>query len=117
MKTETFQTHPKVSEEEVYDPLSQAQKHIMLRNGRFEFDNVKQGTCCCGHSDCVDCCLAKTKEICICDGFKEKGVISTYIPKKKLPRKEQEQTADIIVKDGKITQDDQGKFMRQYGII
>ena len=32
----------------------------------------------------------------------------------RFPRKEQEQ---LVVKDGKITQNDQDKFMRQYGII
>ena len=41
-----------ITEEEVYDPLSQAQKHVMLRNGKFEsqINNFKQATCCCGHS-------------------------------------------------------------------
>jgi len=92
----------------------------LLRNGRFEFDNVKQGTCCCSHSvndhlDCVDCCLAKTKEICICEKYIEKGSKMTMPQKQsKFPRKEQEQ---LVVKDGKITQNDQDKFMRQYGII
>jgi len=37
-------------EEEAYDPLSQAQKHIMLKNGTFEFDDISNTKCCCGHS-------------------------------------------------------------------
>jgi hypothetical protein len=108
-------------EEEVYDPLSQAQKHVMLRNGRLESEGVKQGTCCCGHSvndhlDCVDCCLTKTKESCICERFIDKDY-KMPIPQKqsKIP-KEQEQIAEHVVKDGKVTQDE-GRFMRQYGII
>jgi len=112
--------------EEVYDALSQAQKHTLLRNGIFEFElsNFKQATCCCGHSrfehiDCIDCCIVKSKEICICDCFKEKGVISTFIPKKKIPyqRIEQERTEDVVVKEGKVIQHDQDRIMKQYGII
>ena len=85
----------------------------MLRNGGFEFDNVKQGTCCCGHSimeylDCIDCCIAKSKEICICEKYIEKGSKMTMPQKQgKIPWKEQEQTAELLVKDGKITQNDQ----------
>jgi len=37
-------------EEEAYDPLSQAQKHIMLKNGTFEFDDISNTKCCCGYS-------------------------------------------------------------------
>lgn len=109
-----------VKEEEAYDPLSQAQKYIMLRNGKFEFDIVKQGTCCCGHSimehlDCIDCCIAKSKEICICEQFHDKESKLIVTSKKQGAHKPlQEQ---LVVKDGKIIQDDQGKFMRQYGII
>lgn len=111
-----------VTEEEVYDPLPQAQKHVMLRNGRFEFDNVKQGTCCCGHSimehlDCTDCCIAKCKEICICEKFHDKESKLTAPQKQGTIPKKEEQTAELLVNDGKITQNDQGKFMRQYGII
>jgi hypothetical protein len=89
-----------MNEEEVYyDPLSQTQKHIMLKNGtfEFEFDSIKQSSyCCCGHAisehlDCVDCCL--NKELCICDRFLDGGSKVT-IPQKqrqkqgKLPHKE-----------------------------
>jgi hypothetical protein len=72
-------------EEEVYDSLSQAQKHIMLKNGGFEFD-TKQSSCCCGcghsvteHLDYVDCCLSK--ELCLCDRLLMQG---------KLPHKQKE---------------------------
>jgi hypothetical protein len=85
-------------EEEVYDSLSQAQKHIMLKNGGFEFD-TKQSSCCggCGHSvtehlDYVDCCLSK--ELCLCDRFLDKESKATVtIPQKedgKLPRKKED---------------------------
>ena len=75
--------------EEVYDSLSQAQRHIMLKNGAFEFDIVKQCLCCCGHSvtehlDYADCCLSK--ELCLCDRFLDKefkAKISKKIPRKK----------------------------------
>ena len=60
-----------------YDPLSQTQKHVMMRNGTFEFDTPKLGTCCCCHSindhlEMVDCCIAKSEELCICDRFLDK---------------------------------------------
>ncbi|MGB8935589.1 MAG: hypothetical protein WCC17_10850 [Candidatus Nitrosopolaris sp.] len=115
----------KISQQEVDqgEDLSQAMKYTMFRCGIFEFElsKFKQATCCCGHSrfehiDCIDCCIVKSKEICICDGFKEKGVIST---KKKIPyqRIEQERTEDVVVKEGKVIQQDQDRFMKQYGII
>jgi len=68
-----------VIEEQAYDPLSHAQKHVMLKNGVFEFDDIPNGKCLCGHSisehlDYIDCCLfVKGKEICICDRFLDKG--------------------------------------------
>lgn len=79
--------------EEVYDPLSQAQKHIMLKNGifEFEFDNFKQSSCyCCSHPisehlDCVDCCLSKE---CLCDKFLEEGTSKPHQKQGKLPHKE-----------------------------
>ncbi|MGA9152746.1 MAG: hypothetical protein WBZ36_19385 [Candidatus Nitrosopolaris sp.] len=83
--------------EEVYDSLLQAQKHIMLKNGNFEFDSLKQGSCCCGHSvtehlDYTDCCLSK--EFCPCDRFLDKESKATVtIPQKedgKLPRKKED---------------------------
>jgi hypothetical protein len=73
-------------EEEVYDSLSQAQKHIMLKNGAFEFDSGKQCLCCCGHSvtehlDYTDCCLSK--ELCLCDRFLDKSFkVTATIPRK-----------------------------------
>ncbi len=87
-------------EEQVYDPLSQAQKHIMLKNGSFEFDDVSNIECCCGHSvsehlDCVDCCLfLKRKELCLCDRFLE-FVISKTMDYDKLSK-------DILDLDRKI---------------
>jgi hypothetical protein len=81
--------------EEVYDALSQAQKHIMLKNGMFEFDTFKPGTCCCGHSvsdhlDRVDCCLCK--ELCDCERYLDENSRVT-VPQKldgKLPQKQKE---------------------------
>lgn len=76
--------------------------------------NVKQGTCChfChsvnDHLDCVDCCLAKTKEICICEKFHDKKSKLTMPQKQgKIPKKE-EHIAELLVKDGKISQNDCG---------
>jgi DNA topoisomerase IB len=99
-----------MSEEEVvYDPLSQAQKHVMLRNGTFEFDSVKQGTCCCGHSindhlRCVDCCLAKTKEICICEKYLEEGskVIISQTKQQKLPKMEEQKQKQKQIEDNQL---------------
>jgi hypothetical protein len=109
--------------EELCDPLAVANKHMMVRNGLFEFDDVKQGICCCSHSimdhlDCDSYCLAKTKEICICERYLEKGS-KMITPQKqgKLPKKEEEQI-DVIIEEGKISKarNDQERFMRQYGI-
>ena len=76
--------------EEVYDEtLSSKQKVIMLRNGGFSFDRIKKSTCC-GHDISEHLYLAKSKEICICDGFKDKES-KLIIPQKrdgKNPRKE-----------------------------
>lgn len=78
--------------------------------------------CRCGHKqsshlDAASICLDKSKVdltgTCICEIFALPNE-TTYVPKNRLLRKEIE---DIIVKDGKITQDDQGQFMRRYGII
>ena len=85
-----------MSNEQANDPLSQTQKHVMMRNGTFEFDTPKRGTCCCGHSindhlEMVDCCIAKSEELCICDRFldKESKIITTISRKQgKLPQKE-----------------------------
>jgi hypothetical protein len=79
--------------EEVYDALSQAQKHIMLKNGMFEFDTFKPGTCCCNHSvaehlDFSDLCLSR--ELCLCDRFLDKEAKITISPQKqqRVPKKE-----------------------------
>jgi hypothetical protein len=86
--------------EEVYDSLLQAQKHIMLKNGSFEFDSLKQGSCCCGHSvtehlDYTDCCLSK--EFCPCDRFLDESKITkkqdSKLPHKK-DQKQKEQMED-----------------------
>ena len=37
------------NEEETYDPLSRAQKIVLLRNGLFEFSNIPNTTCVCSH--------------------------------------------------------------------
>jgi len=64
------------------DPLSQVNKHIMLRNGAFEFDDIPNTICLCGHSvsehlidldGIADCCLFSKGDVCICDKFLDKG--------------------------------------------
>jgi hypothetical protein len=79
--------------EEVYDALSQAQKHIMLKNGMFEFDTFKPGTCCCNHSvaehlDSSDLCLSR--ELCQCDRFLDKEAKITPQKQQKVPKKEEQ---------------------------
>ena len=63
-----------------YDPLSQVNKHMMLANGLFDFDDIPNGKCLCGHSTSehlvglagvVDCCLYAKDFICICEKFTE----------------------------------------------
>ena len=65
-----------------YDPLTQAQKIVMLKNGTFEFDDILNSKCLCGHSESehlidlagiADCCLFAKGNLCICDKFVEKG--------------------------------------------
>ncbi len=110
--------------EEVYDDqFLKAQKHIMLENGTFECQNIKQSYCLCNHplsdhltplwpAEDFDICLSK--EPCFCDRFLAKGTKVTTEKLGKLPKKEQEQIEDIIVKDGKIAQpNDQDRFLRQ----
>jgi hypothetical protein len=81
-----------IMEEDAYDSLSQAQKHIMLKNGAFEFDSFKQCSCYCGHSVSDHfCCLSK--ELCLCEKFLDKESKVT-IPKK-LPRKKE----DVLQKE------------------
>src|SRR5215472_3421043 len=88
-----------IEEEQVY-PLSQVNKHIMLRNGAFEFeDRIPNGECFCGHSESehlinldgiADCCLFGKKEVCICDKFLDKAS-RIIIPQKqdgRLPKKD-----------------------------
>ena len=81
-----------MSVEEVYDPLSQVNKHIMLRNGLFEFEDILNGECFCGHSESehlinlegiADCCLFAKDDVCICERFQDKGIKITQ----RLPRK------------------------------
>ena len=61
-----------------YDPLSQINKHVMLKNGMFELDDIPNAKCICGHSfsehlidldGVADCCLVAKQEVCICDRF------------------------------------------------
>jgi hypothetical protein len=65
--------------EDGFDPLLYAQKHVMLKNGLFEFEDIPNAKCYCGHCqsehlDCVELCLfAKGKKLCICDRFLEQG--------------------------------------------
>lgn len=114
-----------VVEEEVngYDPLSQANKHIMLKNGLMEFDSIEHGTCCCGHQKSdhlwptLDCCLIK--ELCICDRFLDKDSKTPVAERySKLPT-QKEEIEELVVKEGKIIhdRDSQEKFLKQYGVI
>ncbi|MGC2572220.1 MAG: hypothetical protein WA364_11970 [Candidatus Nitrosopolaris sp.] len=78
------------------DPLSQANKHVLLKNGTFEFDDIPNAKCLCGHSisehlidldSIADCCLyTKDKDLCICDKFVDEDV--KVVPKGKLPKKQ-----------------------------
>jgi len=60
------------------DDLSQVQKHILLKNGTFDFDSdaqISNEMCCCHHDtswhlDRVDCCLFAG---CLCDIFLDEG--------------------------------------------
>ena len=90
-----------MTNEQAYDPLSQTQKHVMMRNGTFEFDTPKRGTCCCGHSindhlEMVDCCIAKSEELCICDRFLDK------------------ESKTISRKQGKVKEDVQDQVVDNY---
>ena len=85
--------------EEVYDALSQAQKHIMLKNGMFEFDTFKPGTCYCNHSvaehlDFSDLCLSR--ELCLCDRFLDKESKITPQKQQKVPKKEEQKQKEPI---------------------
>ena len=73
------------------DPLSHVNKHIMLRNGLFEFQDISNEMCYCGHPESehlinlegiADCCMFG---MCICDKFVEKG---SRIIEKRLPKRE-----------------------------
>src|SRR5215469_16976320 len=85
--------------EETYDPLSYAQKIIMLKNGAFEFDDIPNTKCLCGHSfsehlidldGTTGCCLYAKGEVCICDKFVDEDVKVIVPPKEKLPKKQSE---------------------------
>jgi hypothetical protein len=88
-----------IVEEQVYDPeLSQAQKVLMLKNGLFEFDDIPNARCCCGHNqsehlDCIDCCLFAKDEICMCERFLENGAT---IPKGKIPSKKKKEVQEDL---------------------
>ena len=87
--------------EQVYDALSLTQKHIMLKNGTFEFDTFKPGTCCCNHSvaehlDFSDLCLSR--ELCLCDRFLDKdSKIAISYQKQQVPKKEERKENSLIV--------------------
>jgi hypothetical protein len=68
-------------EQQVYDHLSQVNKHMMLANGLFDFDDIPNGECYCGHSESehlidldgtADCCLYAKDSVCICEKFVDK---------------------------------------------
>ena len=100
-----------VEEEQVYDLLSQVNKRIMLRNGAFDYEDISNGECLCGHSESehlidlagiADCCpYAKDKDLCICDKFLEEKSKVNIPPtiKGKLPslQKKPEQSEDIRI--------------------
>jgi hypothetical protein len=99
-------------------------KHILDVHG-FSWEKVSNIKCRCGHDqsthlDSSGICLDKESKVdltgtCICEEFiSPNQTISIDVQKKKDMK---EQTTDIIVKDDKITQDDQGKFLKQYGIM
>jgi len=67
-----------MSEEQILNPLSLANKHMMLKKGTFEFDDIINTKCLCGHSwsehlinlaGIADCCLFAKGDVCICDRF------------------------------------------------
>jgi hypothetical protein len=65
-----------------------------------------------GHSICLDKSQTELTGTRICEEFAlPNRTISTDVQKKKLPSMKEQTAIDIIVRDGKITQDDQGKFM------
>jgi hypothetical protein len=64
-----------INQEETYDPLSQAQKIMMLPNGLYEFSDIPNITCVCSHKfidhlDAASLCLSKG-QICLCEQFRE----------------------------------------------
>jgi hypothetical protein len=84
-----------IKQAEAYDPLFQAQKHIMLKNGAFEFVNIPNGKCRCGdlvseHLDYVDCCLfaKKNEELCICYRFLREDGAPVKISKRSTQKQE-----------------------------
>ena len=53
----------------------------------------------CNRLDCVDCRIAKSKEIRICDGFKDKEyrVVAQTQKQGKLPKKEEQKQKEQII--------------------
>ena len=83
-----------VVEEQVYDPLSEAQKIVMLKNGSFEFEDIPNAKCLCGHSisehlinldGIADCCLYAKGNVCICERFQDEDSKVILPPKGKIP--------------------------------
>ena len=82
------------------DLLSQVNKHILLRNGLFEFEDIPNGECLCGHSESehlinldgiADCCLFAKGDMCICDKFQDKGNKITQKQDGRLPKRLKEE--------------------------
>src|SRR5215831_13611123 len=76
---------------------SRTRQIIMLRNGAFDFENIPNTKCLCGHSiyehlidhnGDADCCLFAKGDVCICDKYVDEGVKVVVPPKDKLPKKQ-----------------------------
>ena len=91
-----------VMEEQACDPLSQINKHVLLKNGFFEFEDIPNGECFCGHSiyehlidldGIADCCLFAKGDMCICDKFldKESKIIMPQKQDGRLPNRVKEE--------------------------
>jgi hypothetical protein len=84
-----------VIEEATYEPLTYIQKHVMLSNGLFEFDNISNTQCvACSHFsiehlDGIGVCLIAKGGFCICQEFRERWEPKTVIKPRagKLPKK------------------------------
>jgi len=89
----------KVISAEGYDDLSTVQKHIMLKNGTFDFNTHPPQMCTCGHSssehlDGTNCCLIAKNDICLCLEFVNKNTKTVKkdngLPKNQNPKEIQQ---------------------------